>query len=298
MTGESGKRTTVVIACTTLETVMVSDPAIFYEADVLHLIYHRGSTERGPFYDSLVTEIKRRLAEKREMEVIVHDAKVYRYNVMLKTVNDIISDVKDEYGTFADIYVNISSGTSEYAAAAMCSCMMNPGTIPFTVSVKSHSIPLEKYIEMASEDGRPVGDAREVNQPKMVETFNIEPPDEDLVSYLAFFARIEDRPFTLSRIIEMMEANDVWHYEPQRTRTPTKNAPKMQYKRVVLEPLIAHGWIRNGRSKNRWVITPAGRAILDVFCDEDDDRDFRMIVEDIRETRAMMCRSVMPPREG
>ena len=56
MQSESGKRTTVMIACTTNETVRVSDPAVYYETDVLHLIYHRGTDARAALYDSLVDE--------------------------------------------------------------------------------------------------------------------------------------------------------------------------------------------------------------------------------------------------
>lgn len=292
MTTESGKRTTVVIACTTMETVMVSDPAVFYEADVLHLIYHRGDTELAPYYDSLVEEIRRQLAGRREVEVVVHDEKVYRYNIMLKTVNDIVRSVKNDYEGFADIYVNISSGTSEYAAAAMCSCMMNPGTIPFTVSVKEHSIPPEEYSRLVSDNGRPVGDAKAVNTPKMVETFSFEPPDENLINYLSFFSKIEDTPCSMGYIIALLEENDIWHYTSTKTQNPGRNAAKMQYRRTVLEPLLARGWIRPGRTKNRWMLTPAGRAVLDVFCDEDDDRDFRMVVRDIGRARYMMCQSV------
>ncbi len=292
MTTESGKRTTVVIACTTMETVMVSDPAVFYEADVLHLIYLRGETELAPYYDSLVEEIRRQLAGRREVEVVVHDEKVYRYNVMLKTVNDIVRSVRNDYEGFADIYVNISSGTSEYAAAAMCSCMMNPGTIPFTVSVKEHSIPPEEYSRLVSADGRPVGDAKAVNSPKMVETFSFEPPDENLVNYLSFFSKIEDTPCSMGYIIALLEENDVWHYSPTKTQNPGRSAAKMQYRRTVLDPLLAKGWIRQGRTKNRWVLTPSGRAILDVFCDDDDDRDFRTVLRDISRARFMMCKSV------
>ena len=64
MESESGKRTTVVIACTTQETVRVSEPALYYEADVLHLIFQRGSGERAGLYESLVEEIKTQISER------------------------------------------------------------------------------------------------------------------------------------------------------------------------------------------------------------------------------------------
>ena len=43
----TGKRITSVISCTTMETVRVSEPALYYEADRLHIIYMSdGKSER------------------------------------------------------------------------------------------------------------------------------------------------------------------------------------------------------------------------------------------------------------
>lgn len=297
MQSESGKRTTVMIACTTNETVRVSDPAVYYETDVLHLIYHRGTDARAALYDSLVDEIKRRISERRDTEIVLHDETVYRYNVMLRTVNDIIRSVRDEYGEFADIFVNISSGTPEYIAAAMCACMMNQGAVPFTVSVKEHTIPPEEYMRMTSVDGRIVGDAKSVNTPKMVETFAIDRPDEDLVRYLSFFSRLGDRPCTPSTLVDLLSSAEVWIYTPSRTSNPGRNSAWVACKRAVIDPLVAKGWLRPGRTKNRWQVTPTGRMVLDVFCDEDDDRDLMEVYETIRVSRKNICCCMAAPRD-
>ena len=297
MQSESGKRTTVMIACTTNETVRVSDPAVYYETDVLHLIYHRGTDARAALYDSLVDEIRRRISEKRGTEIVLHDETVYRYNVMLRTVNDIIRSIRDEYGEFADIFVNISSGTPEYIAAAMCACMMNQGAVPFTVSVKEHTIPPEEYMRMTSVDGRIVGDAKSVNTPKMVETFAIDRPDEDLVRYLSFFSRLGDRPCTPSTLVDLLSSAEVWIYTPSRTSNPGRNSAWVACKRAVIDPLVAKGWLRPGRTKNRWQVTPTGRMVLDVFCDEDDDRDLMEVYETIRVSRKNICCCMAAPRD-
>ena len=280
----TGKRITSVIACTTMETVRVSEPALFYEADRLHIVYMatEGSDKKG-FYESVVDEIERNVNDKRDVKVIRHNSTVYRFNTMLRLLNEIIKHEKDEFGEFVDVYVNISSGTSEFAAAAMCACMMNKGCIPFSVAVKEHSILFDKFLEMASVEGHPVGDAKSVHNPRMIETFNFEPPDEDLVRYLLFFDSLEGRPYTTGNIIKLLEKNDIWRYKPTKTKDPGKNAASVQYNRVVLTPLIERGWLRNGSSKNRWVVTPSGRAILDIFTDEDD----RIPIQDLIETYTM-----------
>ena len=46
---ESGKKTTTVISCTTFETIKVSDPIVFYEADRAHIIYMSRDNGKGGF---------------------------------------------------------------------------------------------------------------------------------------------------------------------------------------------------------------------------------------------------------
>lgn len=292
---ETGKRTTTVISCTTMETVRVSDPALFYEADRLHIVFMSSdkSYKQG-YYESVVDEIERQVNLKRDVKVIRHNSPVYRFSVMLRLINDIIRQEREEFGEFVDIYANISSGTSEFAAAAMCACMMNKGCIPFSVAVKEHTILFDKFIEMSSVEGRPVGDALSVYDPRMIETFNFEPPDEDLVRYLLFFDSLEGRPYTPGNIIRLLEANDVWKYSPTKTKDPGKNAATVQYRRVVLNPLIDNGWLRNGSSKNRWVVTPAGRAILDIFTDEEDRIPIVNMIESYRADRCLMSMAFDP----
>ena len=289
---ESGKKTTTVISCTTFETVKVSDPVIFYEADRAHIIYMASEKpDKRDFYEGLVDEIRRQILSKRDVEIIAHNSVVYRYGVMLRLINDIIRQEKERFGRFVDIYVNISSGSSEYAAAAMTACMMNPEAIPFTVRVKEHNIPLEKYRSLMEKDA-PFGIAKSVYDPRMVETFNIEPPQEEMVRYLAFFTSIEDQPLTNASIIRMMGEAGVWRYDPKDGKEKGKQAASMQFRRTVLEPLTDKGWLEKGPTKNRWKITPSGRAILDIFCDDDEIRTYREIIESMREVRCSVCRTV------
>ena len=288
---ESGKKVTTVISCTTFETVKVSDPIVYYEADRAHIIYMSRDNVRGKFYEDLVSQIKEQVSSKRKVEFFEHNSMVHKYGDMLKIVNDIIKQEKDEFGQFVDIFVNISSGSAEYAAAAMCACMMNAGVIPFTVKVTEHNIPLEKFRELIGEDA-PFGDAKAVDKPKMVETFNLESPKEELISYLAFFASIENEPHTNTSIARMMAEADVWRYSSKDGKEKAKQASAMQFRRTVLEPLLEKGWIMKGSTPNRWVITPSGRAILDIFCDEEEIRSYREIVDSMRMYRTRVCNSM------
>ncbi len=102
--------------------------------------------------------------------------------------------------------------------------MMNPGTITFTVRVREHNVSLDKYRELI-EDGLPFGDAGSAYPPKMVETFNIDPPQEDTVRYLAFFASIEDKSHSNISIIRMMDEANVWKYNPKEGARSMQSCP-------------------------------------------------------------------------
>jgi len=285
---ESGKKTTTVISCTTFETIKVSDPIVYYEADRAHIIYmSKEGDERKGFFEGLVDDIVNQVRSKRDVEIITHNAVVYRYSDMLRLVNSIIKSEREEFGRFVDIYVNISSGSSEYAAAAMCACMMDPHAIPFTVRVKEHNVPVEKYRELIGE-GAPFGDAKSVYTPRMVETFSIQPPQEELVKYLAFIASLEDKAYTNTSVMKLMEKAGLWKYNDDGKG---KNSGSMQFRRTVLEPLEENGWIEKP-TKNRWDITVSGKAILDIFCDEEDMRSYREIIESMKDLRYSMCRSM------
>ncbi len=229
--------------------------------------------------------------------MIRHNGTVFRFGSMLRIVNDIIKQEKQEFGEFVDIYVNISSGTSEFAAAAMCASMMNKGCIAFSVAVKDHTVPFDRFLEMYSVDGHPVGDALTVHDPRMIETFNFEPPDEDLVRYLLFFDSIGGRAYTKGNLLKLMEAADLWKYTPTKTKNPGRNAATQQFNREVLFSLIENGWLRNGGSKNRWEVTPVGRAILDIFTDEDDRIPVPLLIEEYAKDRMCMCEALNLPEE-
>lgn len=284
----SGKHVTVVISCTTTETVRVSRPALYYEADRLHVIYMASKEpEKEGYYESLVDEIERQVRSGRDMEVVRHDAVVYRFNGMLHLIDGIIKEERERDAP-TDVYVNISSGTPEYAAAAMCACMMNEGCTPFSVAVKEHSIPFKKFAELTSAGGRPVGDAAEVSDPRAIETFNIDPPDRDLVTYLLFFDSLDGRAYTTTAIMNMLGEYGIWKYVPTKTRNPGRNAASVQYRRTVLSPLVDRGWLENGPTKNRWRVTRAGKAVLDIFTDEDERRSVAEMIRDYSEVRSCM----------
>lgn len=114
------------------ETVKVSDPFVFLEADRAHNIYmSKEDDDRKGVYEGLVEETGTRSFRGDDAEIFAHNSVVYRYSDMLRKVNDIFRSVREQFGRFVDFYVNISFGSSEYATASMCHSLCDAIDIPF-----------------------------------------------------------------------------------------------------------------------------------------------------------------------
>lgn len=100
---------TVVIACVTFETVMVTMPAVEYKADEVHIFHYvRPGNDKG-IYHEFYDEVVRQLGEKIPMaKVIEHkDSPVYDFRLMLR---DVIACIDDVFGRYedVDIFINVS----------------------------------------------------------------------------------------------------------------------------------------------------------------------------------------------
>ena len=139
----SGKKNRIMIACVTFETTKITEPVKFYESNRVHIIHYvkdphdPKSRVYVDFYEQVCKLIE--VDGSRTVEIVEHNEKVNDFTIMLRTVLNIIREEKD-CSEDCDIYVNISSGSSEYAAASAIASMMNPGTIPFSVSTKEYTV--------------------------------------------------------------------------------------------------------------------------------------------------------------
>ncbi len=165
----------LVISCVTFETVKVVDPAVFYNADSVHLIYYIRDPDdlNCLIYSNFHDKVSKDLVEKG-IDVISHNERVSDFNVMLKTILGIM---RTESEQFDKVYINISSGTSEYAAAAMFAAIMTPNITPFTVGTSKYSADPDDVFSMFYSDNEPLGLSAEVYNPKEVSTFSIDAPD-------------------------------------------------------------------------------------------------------------------------
>lgn len=268
----TGKKVRIVIACIMFDVPMVVEPAIFYEAERVHLIRssknHRGTG--GGMYNEFFKEAKNQIKSRAGAEVVEHDANVYDYHAMMRTVLEILNDEKKMTGGFMDIYVNISSGSTEYSAAAMLVCMQYRDLTAFTVRTDRYMLSNDDVNNLLYKDGKPVGFSASVENPKVVVTFDPDKKDADLVACLGVLKEIKSRKRNIyyMDVINELKIIGAWNYEPKKKKYKTDDLQneRMHFRRAYLEPMMKKGWVKESDVvKDRWEITPDGEAIIEVY---------------------------------
>ena len=268
----SGRKERIVIECIMMDVPMVVEPAVHYEADTVHLIhYSRNHRENiSEMYGRFFEEARRQIRERSEAQVMEHDANVYDFHAMMRTVLEIVSSDRKRTGGIMDVYVNISAGSTEYSAAAMLVCMQNKTLTAFTVRTDEYMIRNEDIERLLYRDGRPVGFSATVEEPEMVVTFDPDRQDAQLVACLGVLKEVQSRKRNVyfSDLINGLKVLGAWNYEPDRRRGKTDDEQKelMHLKRAYMEPMVKKGWVvKNELVKGRWDITPEGEAIIEVY---------------------------------
>ena len=267
----SGRRKRIMIACVTFETVKVTEPIDFYDINKAHIIHYvkEGIGERNrrytAFYDRVVELISQM---PRPVEIVEHNARVSDFSTMLRTILSIIQSERSAEPD-CEVYVNISSGTSEYAAASAIAAMMIPGTTPFSVGTREYTVSDDKIEELYFIDGKPVGLTKSTFEPRSVPSYAINIPDEHLVRALRM---LHDRDaakqqITSGKMIEALKGIGVWYrdtdgIEPSSKRRQTE---AVYYQRDFVAKWLAQGWVKKDELRNKYVVTDQGRNIIDTF---------------------------------
>ena len=268
----SGRKERIVIECVMMDVPLVVEPALYYEADTVHLIhYSKNHTGKvGNTYKKFFAEAKKQICARSKAAVIDHDANVYDFPIMMRTVLEIVCEERKRTGGIMDIYVNISAGTTEYSAAAMLVCMQNKSLTAFTVRTSEYMIQNEDIERLLYKDGRPIGFSASVEEPEMIVTFDPDKQDAQLVACLGVLKETKARKRNVYFIdlINGLKIIGAWDYEPDRKRSKTDDEQKeiMYLKRAYMEPMVKKGWVvKNELVKGRWDITPEGEAIIEIY---------------------------------
>ena len=260
----SGRRERVMIACVTFEVAKIVEPVEFYEATKVHLLNRSSeNTIYREFLDQVVKDINERMPRT---EVIIHDCKVFDFSEVMKEVLCIIQDETDKHGEHADIYVNISAGTSEYSAASLMASMMHTDvTIPFTVSAKEFQVPEERIREIYYDGDRPVGMTKTTREPKAVSAYPIEKPDRTKVLALKVMKeQIEKGDSCAATMMSVLNEKGLFDNYKKGYNGKPEQKEVMKYQRNYVDFWLSNGWLEKV-SKRKSRITPTGNEILEIF---------------------------------
>jgi len=276
----SGRKNRVVISCVTFETAKITDPIAHYQATHVHLIWYAKDPygESGKMYKEFFDRVRELITEQSpfEVEIYEHNEKVYDFAVMLRTVLAAIQDEKKRSAD-SDIYVNVSAGTSEYAAAAAIASMMT-GAIPFSVGTKEWTIKDDDIRKLYYENGKPIGLTKKARDPYVMPCYSINIPEEHLVLSLRLLnERNKNKmPVSGSKIIAALKDKDLWlrgqmvFDDDGRTRKTDKSRSEaVYYQRDFVDKWLKYGWVRKNELNKRYEITGEGENILATFYTND-----------------------------
>lgn len=262
------------ISCVTFETVKIAEPVRFYEATKIHLIHYvkDPQSENGKIYAEFYERVCEMIHENATapVEIIRHMENVNDFTTMLRTILCIIEDEND-MDEPSDIFVNISAGTSEYAAAAAVASMMMPGTIPFSVSTVEYQV--KNVRETFYENKKPVGLTRTVRNPKCLPKYTITIPDKNVVQGLRILDEMNKKklPTKGPDVIRILKESNLWRREEgeivfdHRGKIKITRSDSVYYFRDFVEKWLSNGWVYRDEFKKRYFLTDEGRIILDTF---------------------------------
>ena len=298
-THDSGKVDLVMVACVAREVTMIVEPALFYRVNRIHLLNYvkeddesEAGQKRAQLYREIRDTVCRRLDDSG-VEVVMHDElPTYIFSNMMKEVYSIL---QDERSRDSIVYVNISGGTYEYAAAASIAAMMTEGVKLFNVGARNSIESAEDLRRMLTKDGNLVGTTDSVYDPFGIQGCRIESPDIRRLEALRIFAGVELRKRSNTEVIRRLIIEGVWNWPPaedesERIRGTSmelfdisrneprrsmgekyrrlSNSEKVRYQKDFIDRWKANGWIEQveGSRSRKYDLTEEGRMQLRMFC--------------------------------
>ena len=266
----------IVISCVTTETVMVSCPAIFYQADEIHLFrYTRDpGTSRAKLYEdhyrSVCNQIRSSLPQ---CGIVEHsDDPVYDLPRMVRGLSILYSQIQKEHPG-AEVHANLSSGPSEFIASLGIFAFLNPEVKLFKVPTKRYTVDAEEFMLLHyDEKGEAVGLSREVYEPKPVPTVTLDGPDEVLVRSLRIYGQLLDKGEepTGPAMVSLLEEKGLWICSRKNSekRCGEHTLDRNNYYRNYANIWKMLGWIEDRDLREYPPLTEEGRAVIEMFYPE------------------------------
>ena len=286
------KKERIVIACVTFDTVKITKPIEYYTPTNVYLIHDIRDKNPKNIFKEFLNEVERIISNmgNGSIKTTPVNAKVTNFNIMLRTVLEII-EKEHRIDYKKEIYVNISSGSNEYAAAATVASMMNDYVFPFSVRTERYRVKDDEsqysirniYYENQT---KPIGLAESVysqNEKMELQKVNIEMPPEYLVRGLRIlYEKSISNIYPKSGVmIKLLKDSNLWlrtyktlnlNHNGQIETIPKES--KNQKKQRQVDTVYYHRDFIDKWQKRKWVerdeygklvVTTLGKITLETF---------------------------------
>ena len=258
----SGRRESVMIFCASAVKDLYLAPVEHYGPDLVHVFVSDRDDNVSALEREVYSNCKKEIGCKKLVE---HPIDTHDYEGILASIIEIKKELSGTYGEDLDIFINISSGTPEFSAAAMFAAMLPEPAIAFRVDTES-DLSKEELEDIA---GRISGSVR-VSEPARVTGLKNDDPEEEMIIFLSIVRELlrETRYPKFRTMIELLKDDDAWSYDPSRKsgrgRTSLEDREERYLKRHYIEPALKNGWLEklDGR---RIGLTEQGMAYLSVY---------------------------------
>ncbi len=271
----------IVISCVTFDTVMITDPIERYDATKAYLVHYSkndddeynecfkrvleileegfntvvsdyGMSEFGYDSGSIGAEIKK----QKTLNVIdVNCERVYVFQDMLRVLFSIIRKERS-ISSKNPIYVNVSSGTSEFSAAALIASMMFENVEAFSVGTMEYTIVgMDPYRDR--ETGKFIGISKAVYPPRPINGFKLSQPEKNFILALRLYKEMGFPSAT--KMIRALKDRGLWNLPDGELSNE-----KMRYQRRYIDEWVKDGLIeKNGRGK--YSLSPEGEFAINTY---------------------------------
>jgi hypothetical protein len=266
----SGRRESVMLFCISPISKVYLEPIGHYEPDIIHVFVDAR--------DAPLSELSRKIYVSSRSDItctniVEHEVDVSDYNEVLGCIIDIMNGLGREYGSDLDIFINISSGTPEFSAAAMFASMLTKTAVAFKVETDLGMTADEIGKIISSIDA-----SARVSEPERVTGLRNDRPDQEMIVFLGIVDRLlrESRYPKYRRIIDGLKDAGEWSYDPDRKsgygRTSLEEKEERYLKRHYIAIALENGWLE--KPSDRTIrLTDSGRAYLSVYRPEASFRD-------------------------
>ncbi len=258
----SGKRETVMIFCASPLSRLYLAPLSHYRPDIVHVLIG----DR----DDTVSSVARMVFSSSKSsigscEVIEHSIDTSDYNTVLGEIIGITTGLQREYGDDLDIFINITSGTPEFAAAGMFASMLPLSVTAFKADVDCTLSP-EGLSAIADGLNGSIG----ISGFERVTCLKNDGPDDEMIAFLSVVRDLlRGTRYPKERdIINALKAADAWSYDPYKKsgygRTSLEDKEERYLERNYISRALENGWLEKPTPRTM-KLTRSGEAYIGVY---------------------------------